>query len=109
LATPLYLTFGALAGAENANNFVCPRAGIIRNLYVDVSTVTISTSLTFTVRRSTVCNGAFANTTISVTIVGAGCGNSNNAVAVNPGDRISLQVSALVGVTVACTAGLEYA
>ena len=110
VVTPVYLTFGtATQVVEAQGNFVAPRAGTITDLYASIIAL-VGGPVTVTVRLSAVCNGPFISTPITFTAPIAGCYSASGAVAIAPGDRISVQVSVpLAAVTVAITAGLAIA
>lgn len=107
-----FLGFGATVGVESDVNWVAPRPGIVRNLFVSFSAVTGPGAATtrVTVRRSPACNAAFVDTALEIPATsGTGCfSDVADAIAVAAGDRISVRVIRSAG-TVRMTAGLEFA
>ena len=112
---PNYIGFGTVNVSEELVNFVCPRAGTIQNLRINVTlnTLPLGGTANFTIRRSASCNAAFAPTTQALSVAAGivGCFASGGAaVAVAPGDRISLEVSLSTPVGVLrATGAVEYA
>lgn len=71
---------------------IIPFAGTIRNLYAAISTAPSGSTCIFTVRKSTNCQAAYANTTLTCTVASAGrtCNNTTASVSVVAGECLQI-------------------
>lgn len=114
LAVPVsaVIGFGSVSSdsLEPMLSFVVPENAALRTLRVNVDQNTIVGSARFTIRRSAVCNGAYADTDLSITVLSGatGCFVDTADIPVSAGDRISLRVvTAAESGAIAFSAGLS--
>lgn len=71
---------------------IIPFAGTIKNLYAAISAAPSGSTCIFTVRKSTNCQAAYANTTLTCTVASAGrvCNNTTAAPTVVAGECLQI-------------------